>query len=202
MSPRLSPLDRAIGAIPWLLAALLGAIALHLLAVLALPALSPNGAFRKLALHLPAGEKDLLARATTGADGPTFSDPFAALAVCRFDLSQGPLRLRAAADGDHPVSISVRLTDGTIVYSANDRQTPHGRFNVLVVTQAQADAQDAAQDNPDQAGAGAADDELRLVSPRPRGFVVFRALALREGDYDAAAATRDGFQCSVEKPAP
>lgn len=202
MSPRLSAFDRAISAIPWLLAALLGAIALHLLAVLALPALSPNGAFRKLALHLAAGEKDLLPRATTGSDGPTFSDPFAALAICRFDLSQGPLRLRAAADGDHPVSVSVRLTDGTIVYSANDRQTPHGRFNVLVVTQAQADALDAAQDNPDQAGAGAADDELRLVSPRARGFVVFRALALREGDYDVAAATRDGFQCSVEKPAP
>ena len=67
---------------------------------------------------------------------------------------------------------------------------PHGRFNVLVVTQAQADAQDAAQDDADQAGAGAADDELRLVSPSARGFVVFRALASREGDYDAAAAAR------------
>jgi uncharacterized membrane protein len=201
--PRLSVFDRAVGAIPWVLGALCGAVAIHLLAVLAMPALAPGAAFRKLALHLPVGEKTLLPRPTAATRETAFADPFAALAVCRFDLAKGPLRLRALADGDHPVSVSVRLADGTIIYSANDRQTPHGRFNVLIVTQAQADAQDSAQDNADQKGAdAAADDELRLVSPGARGFVVFRALSLREGDYDAAAATRDSFDCSVEKTTP
>jgi uncharacterized membrane protein len=202
MSPRLSAADRAIGLIPWVLAALFGAVAIHLLAVLSLPALAPSASFRKLALPLAPGEKALLPRAAAVSDGSAFADPFAALAVCRFDLARGPLRLRAAADGDHPASVSVRLADGTIIYSANDKQTPNGKFNVLVVTQTQADALDSAQENANQTGAGGGDDELRLVSPGARGFVLFRTLGLREGDYEAAAAARSGFECSVEKPAP
>jgi uncharacterized membrane protein len=203
MSPRLSAADRAIGLIPWVLAALFGAVAVHLLAVLSLPALAPSASFRKLALPLTPGEKALLPRAAADSGGSSFADPFAALAVCRFDLAQGPLRLRAAADGDHPASVSVRLADGTIIYSANDRQTPNGKFNVLIVTQAQADALDSAQENADQTGAaGGGDDELRLVSPGARGFVLFRTLGMREGDYEAAASARGGFACSVEKPAP
>lgn len=215
MSPRLSPLDRAIGVVPWILGALLGAVALHLLAVLAMPALSPNSSFRSLALPLPLGEKELVARAAAESGGPRFADPFAALAICRFDLARGPLRLRASADGDHPTSVSVRLSDGAVIYSTNDRQTPHGRFNIRIVTQAQADAEDAApdtgaaqdngatKDNPDQASADKdADDLLRLVSPGARGFAVYRVLGLREGDYEAAAAARGAFECAVEKPAP
>lgn len=201
MNSRLSPFDRAVGAIPWVLGILFGAVAIHLLAVLAMPALAPGASFRKLALPLPPGQKEFVPRATATGNGSSFADPFAALAMCRFDLVRGPLRLRASGDGVHPVSVSVRLADGTIIYSANDRQTPHGRFNVLVVTQAQADAQDAAPDN-SEANGGGADDELRLVAPGARGFVLFRALGLREGDYEAAAAARDAFDCSVEKPGP
>lgn len=203
ISSRLSWGDRAIGYIPWALGALFGAIAIHLLAVLSLPALSPNASYRTLARRLPLGEKELLPRAAAGAAGPAFDDPFAALAVCRFDLTQGPLRLRASADGDHPFSISVRLADGTIIYSANERHTPHGRFNVLIVTQAQANAQDAAEEVSDQGGADdSAEDQLRLVSPSARGFALFRVLSLREGDYEAAAAARARIECKVEKAGP
>lgn len=202
MSPRLSAADRAIGLIPWVLAALLGAIALHLLAVLSLPALAPSAPFRKLALPLAPGERAFLPRAAANSGGSTFADPFAALAVCRFDLAQGPFRVRASTDGDRPASISVRLADGTIIYSANDKQTPNGKFNVLVVTQAQSDAMDSAQDNADETRAAGEDDELRLVSPGARGFVLFRTLGLREGDYEAAAAARGGFACATEKTAP
>ena len=141
--------------------------------------------------------------------GPTFSDPFAALALCRFDLALGPLRVRANSDGDHPMSLTARLANGTIIYSGGDRQTPGGRFNVLIMTQAQADAQDAArekaedEESDDEAKktALAANEELRLISPGNTGFVVVRVLSLREGDYEAAAARRETVKCAVEKPA-
>jgi uncharacterized membrane protein len=199
-------LDRTIELIPWLLAALLGGVALHLLILLALPRLTPDSAYRRLALKTPVGQVELLPRAAPGT-GPRFSDPFAALALCRFDLSQGPMRLRARADGDHPFSVSVRLADGTIVFSASDRQTPKGSFNILIVTQAQADAQDILRENAeqDENSAGKAEDpeedELRLISPARTGFVLFRALSLREGDYDAAAAALSSVACGMEKPA-
>jgi uncharacterized membrane protein len=199
-------LDRTIDLLPWLLAALLGGVALHLLTLLALPRLTPGSAYRRLALKTPVGQVVRLPRATP-ATGPRYSDPFAALALCRFDLAQGPLRLRGRADGDHPFSVSVRLADGTILFSANDRQTPNGRFNILIVTQAQADAQDLLRDNaePDEKPASAAgvpeEDELRLISPAKTGFALFRALSQRESDYDAADAALSSVDCALEKPA-
>ncbi|WP_294540556.1 hypothetical protein [uncultured Rhodoblastus sp.] len=199
-------LDRTLDLLPWLLAALLGGVALHLLTLLALPRLTPSSAYRRLALKTPVGQVALLPRAAPGT-GPSFSDPFATLALCRFDLSLGPLRLRARADNDHPFSVSVRLADGTIIYSANDRQTPKGSFNILIVTQAQADASDLQRDNAgaDENAAGDAgtvnEDELRLISPAKAGFALFRALSLRESDYDAAAAALASVECAVEKPA-
>jgi uncharacterized membrane protein len=198
----LARIDRAIALIPWGLAALFGAVTVHLVTLLALPALAPASAYRRLAANLPLGEVRLLPRVTPETPGPAFSDPFALLAVCRFDLTQGALRLRATADGDHPLSVSVRLADGRIVYSASDAQTPHGRFNILIVTQAQADAIDEAQDKQDEevTRASADADELRLVVARRRGFAMFRLLALREGDAERVAAQRAGFECKAEKP--
>ncbi len=204
MTPRLDWLDRAIGLTPWLLAALFGGVAIHLVAILALPAVAPGSAWRRLALHAPVGQLAIVPRAAPDGAGPTFPDPFAALAVCRFDLSKGPLRLRAHSDGDRPFSVSVRLPDGVIIYSANDRQTPKGIFNILIVTQAQADAQDSAREDADQgdgAGASPADDELRLISPERTGFALFRSLSLREGGYEAAT-DRTKIECAIEKPTP
>jgi uncharacterized membrane protein len=194
--------DWAIDLIPWLLAALFGGVAIHLVMLLALPRLAPGSAYRKLALETPIGQVELLPQAAPGTPGPAFSDPFAVLALCRFDLTRGPLRLRARADGDHPFAVSVRLADGTIIYSANDRQSPNARFDILIMTQAQADEQDLQRDN-DETSEEQAPDQLRLVSPKKNGFALFRALSLREGDYDdAAAAARSAIECNVEKPAP
>jgi uncharacterized membrane protein len=197
---------RVLALIPWLLALLLGAVAVHLILILTLPALAPGSAYRQFARSLPLGEKLVLARAEPSTSRPSFADPFAAIALCRFDLKQGPLRLRASADGDRPLSVSVRLADGTVIYSAADRQTPGGRFNIVIVTQAQADAQDAArerteQDDSEEANKPSAppEDELRLISPGKTGFAVFRVLALRESDYETAVARIDAVSCSMEK---
>ena len=199
-------LARVFAVIPWLLALLLGAVAVHLVLILTLPALAPGSAYRQFARSLPLGEKYVLPRAEPSTSRPSFADPFAAIALCRFDLKQGPLRLRVAADGDRPLSVSVRLADGTVIYSAGDRHTPGGRFNIVIVTQAQADAQDAARERAEQNDSeeankpnSPAEDELRLISPGKTGFAVFRVLALRESDYEKAAARLDAAACSMEK---
>jgi uncharacterized membrane protein len=204
-------IDRAICAIPWVLGTLFGAIAVHLLTILALPTLWPGAPYRALASALPIGEIAVLPRPEPDSRGAAFPDPFAAIALCRFDLSRGSARIRAQADGAHPFSISVRLIDGTIIYSGNDRDTSSGRFNIRIVTQKQADAEDVSQSSdggatpdgtPSLSPDSAASDELRLTSPNLRGFVVFRALALRGDDYDAARSTLTTARCAVEKPSP
>ena len=173
---------------------------MHLATLLATPGLAPNSAYRRLAEDLPLGEVRLLPRAAPENPGPPFSDPFAFLAACRFDLSEGPLRLRAQADGDHPLSVSVRLANGAIIWSGSDTQTPHGQFNIVIVTRAQADAIDEAREDLDDAERAAAEAaELRLVAPAAKGFALFRLLALREGEAEAIGAQRAGFECKGEK---
>ena len=199
--------DRTVRAIPWVLGALFGAVAVHLLTILALPTLWPSAPYRALAAPLPLGRIAILPRPGPDSGGAAFPDPFAAIALCRFDLSQGSARIRAQADGAHPFSISMRLTDGTIFYSGNDRDAPSGRFNIRIVTQKQADAEDVSQNSGDEAApapgqSGATDDELRLASPTLRGFVVFRVLASREEDYDAARSALATARCATEKPSP
>jgi hypothetical protein len=143
------------------------------------------------------------------------------------------LRVRAAGDGERLFGLSVRLADGTPFYSVTDRQAPKGQFNILLVTQAQADDldeanQDAATESDKDAGrndAGQSDaanderqdapepsepattragpaDELRLIVPKTRGFVLFRVLSLRESDYSETAARRSTISCTPEKLEP
>jgi len=201
VSEREERIDRLVAWIPWVLAVAFGAVAAHLSSLLATPGLAPNSGYRRLAESLPLGEVRLLPRASPENPGPPFSDPFAFLAACRFDLDQGPLRLRAQADGDHPLSVSVRLANGAIIYSGADPQTPQGRFNIVIVTRAQADAIDEARENLDEAERAAAEaDELRLVAPSSKGFVLFRLVALRESEAEAVGAQRAGFECKNEKP--
>ena len=201
MKTREETIDRLVTMIPWGLAVVFGTVAVHLSTLLATPVLAPNSAYRRLAENLPLGEVRLLPRATPENPGPPFSDPFAFLAACRFDLGEGPLRLRAQADGDHPLSVSVRLANGAIIYSGADNQTPHGRFNILIVTRAQADSIDEAREDMDEAELAAAEaGELRLVAPASRGFALFRLLALRQGEAETIGAQRAGFECKIEKP--
>jgi uncharacterized membrane protein len=194
-------IDRLVALVPWGLGLVFGVIAVHLVTLLATPTMAPNSAYRRLAESLPLGEVRMFPRATPDNPGPPFSDPFAFLAACRFDLNEGPLRLRAQADGDHPLSVSVRLANGAIIYSGADTQTPHGRFNILIVTRAQADAIDESREDLDEAERASAEAaELRLVAPSPKGFALFRLLALRQGEAEAMGAQRAGFECKEEKP--
>jgi uncharacterized membrane protein len=194
--------DPLVAALPWVLAALFGGIALHLIVLLALPVATPQSAYRRLTGALAPGVVHFSPRPAPGAeDEPAFADPFAALAACRFDLSQGPLRLRATGDGEHFLSVSVRLADGAVIYSGNDSHAPRGRFNILVLTRIQADALDEAAEDAEDQGAAGAEDELRLIAPAKKGFAVIRALGLRDGDIAAAEKIAASAECRIEKTA-
>jgi len=85
------------------------------------------------------------------------------------------MRVRAAGDGERLFAVSVRLADGTPFYSVTERQAPKGQFNILLVTQAQADDLDEAnseEPGQDQQAAteknnDAADDERQDGSEPP-----------------------------------
>ncbi len=73
---------------------------IHLIAVLALPQLAPRDAHARFATLGPANTMIQLPAGTPGRQVMPMMAPDVRYAVCRFDLSNGPVRLRALIPDD------------------------------------------------------------------------------------------------------
>jgi uncharacterized membrane protein len=163
----------------------------HLSTVLALPRLATRNADTRLADIAPRHQVVVLPRAADGTQALPFQDPATAMAVCRFDLADGPVRVRALP-GDEFMAVAFHTPTGGVFYALTDRSAAKGALEALVVTQAQLDALQA-QDPEDEPVR-----ELRLVSPRQTGFVTFRTLSLQPGLYPEAEALLRTARCAPE----
>lgn len=169
---------------------LLGGI-VHLVSVLALPSLATRNADTRLAALADRHQVAVLPAATAEAGIVPFRDPATAMAICRFDLSGGPVRVKATP-GDAFMAIAFHTPTGGVFYALTDRSAARGALEALVVTQAQLDTLQASdpEDEPVR--------ELRLVSPRKTGFVSFRTLALEPGLYADAESLLKTARCAPE----
>lgn len=170
---------------------ILGGI-VHLGSVLALPALATRNADTRLAVLAERHQVALVPASGAGAQAIPFQDPATALAICRFDLSNGPVRVRATP-GDAFMSIAFHTPTGGVFYALTDRSAAKGGMEALIVTQAQLDALQAndPEDEPVR--------ELRLVSPGRAGFVTYRTLAVEPGLRAEAEALLGTARCTPER---
>lgn len=185
-----------LGRIAWILSVglVLGGI-VHLVSILALPRLATRNADALLEPLAGRHEVVLLDRDMAGAGGTIpYRDPASAVAVCRFDLSNGPVRVRANA-GNAFMAIAFHTPEGGVFYALTDRSAARGSMEALVVTQAQLDVL-LANDPEDEPVR-----ELRLVSPRRTGFVTFRTLALEPGLLAEAEGQLKTARCAPEAQA-
>ena len=119
-----------------LLLGVVGAGIVHIAILLLLPLFSERDAWSRLATAA-----DLyVMTAADGSDGsrPTVEapDPFFRASACRFDLQDGPVRLKA--DGSVPFwSASIYDRGGQNVYNFNDRTATDGALDFVIVTPAQ-----------------------------------------------------------------
>ena len=131
----------------------------------------------------------------TGSPGAIpYHDPATAVAVCRFDLSNGPVRVRANA-GNTFMAIAFHTLEGGVFYALTDRSAARGMMDALIVTQEQLDGL-LANDPEDEPVR-----ELRLLSPRRTGFVTFRTLALEPGLMAEAEGQLKTARCAPEAQA-
>ena len=79
----------------WILGALLLGGIVHLSTVLAMPQAATQDAYSRLAPLTPANAVVPLAAPSAQDATMPFMDPAFAVAVCRYDLSAGPLKLSA-----------------------------------------------------------------------------------------------------------
>ena len=190
----MKPGERLAGLAPWLAASLIVAGIVHLGSILLMPRVAPHDAFARLAAYFVDGGVRLLPSVEPGKEVLPFLDPAFAYAACGYDLAHGPLRLKASLAQGPLVTISFHSRHGVVFYAFTDRAASRGSIDVLVLT-AQQLADIEAQDNEDEPP-----QELRLLAPESKGFVLLRALARWPGEIAAAQARLAGIECSRQLP--
>jgi uncharacterized membrane protein len=187
---RLSLPDRFFDYLPWVAATLLIAGVVHIVSVLLMPAVAPRAAYaRVLAVAGGAATDQFVALpdAKPGAQPLPLEDPAFAEAVCVYDLSKGLLRVMTPADGDDFVALSFFANGGRLYHAVTDRAAIKGKIDIVIADAKQMDALQAATDVGPQ--------EVRIVSPSQRGFVLARVFAKRPSDQARAHAQLSGLTC-------
>jgi len=182
----------------WALVALgaaMTALLVHIVAILIIPLFATNDSFARLSRLGPLNVTLSLPAASPTARLIPYGDPAVAVAFCRYDLSNGPLRVKAAVERFEFSSLSFHTRRGSIFYALTDRAATHGALEALVVTEEQLRAI-AAKDSEDEPS-----QELRIVSATNEGFVMMRALSEEPSLYPQAEARARALQCARE-PAP
>lgn len=179
-----------IRAVLWLLGALLLGGIVHLSTVLAMPEAATQDAYSRLARLAPVNAVVPLAAPTAHDSVLPFMDPAFAVAVCRYDLSTGALKLRAPLSQAY-TSVTFYTRNSVAYYAINDRAAGRRAIELDLMT-----AEQHAQ-MPEEEDVTAA-DRLIIESPTKRGLIVLRALAPEADLMPMAQGALAGAQCRIE----
>ena len=170
----------------WLLAGVLLGGIVHLITVLILPSTATQDAYSRLSPIAPVNAAAAVPPPSQDAILP-FMDPAFAAAVCRYDLSNGPLKLTAPVSTAY-ISVSFYTRRGVPYYAINDRAAGRRVIELDLMTSAQR------SQLPDDEEVTAA-DRLIVESPTATGLIVLRALAPEPGLMPAARNALAAARC-------
>jgi uncharacterized membrane protein len=174
---------------------LLGGV-VHLVAVLALPRIATQDAYSRLTPITKLNAVTPLAAAEPGTTPMPFMDPAFAVAVCRYDLSGGPIKLIVPVSQAY-TSVSFYTRNEVAYYAINDRSAGRKVIELDLMTEAQH------AELPEEEDVTSA-DRLIIDSPTATGLIVMKALAAEPGLMPQAQASLAASSCKVqtEPPAP
>ena len=175
----------------WLLAGLVLGGIVHLASVLLLPRTATQDAYSRLAPITPVNAVAPLPVPSPDNAILPFMDPAFAVAVCRYDLANAPLKLTTPV-GQAYTSVSFYTRFGVAYYAINDRAAGRRVIELELMT--------AEQRNqlPDDEEVTAA-DRLIVESPTQTGLVVLRALSPEPSSLPVARGILAAAQC---RPSP
>jgi len=183
--------------IRWLLlllgGALLGGI-VHLATIIVLPRTATQDAYSRLEPIAPVNTVVALPAPTPEKAILPFTDPAFASAVCRYDLSQGPLKLVAPVSLAY-TSVSFYTRDNIAYYAINDRAAGRRAIELDLMTVAQH------EELPDDENITAA-DRLIVESPTVTGLIAIRALAPEPSLMPMAEKAVAAARCTPIPPRP
>jgi uncharacterized membrane protein len=172
---------------------LLGGI-VHLVSVLALPRIATQDAYSRLTPMTKLNAVTALPLADPGNAPMPFMDPAFAVAICRYDLSGGSIKLTVPVSQAY-TSVSFYTRNEVAYYAINDRSAGRKVIELDLMT----DAQHA--DLPEDEDVTAA-DRLIIDSPTSTGLIVMKALAPEPGLMPQAQGSLGAASCKVQSEPP
>lgn len=174
----------------WILGGtLLGGI-VHLATVLAMPRAATQDAYSRLVPLTPVNRVVALAAPTAQHAVMPFMDPAFAVAVCRYDLSAGSIKLNAPVSEAY-TSVTFYTRNSIAYYAINDRAAGRRAIELDLMTPAQHAQVPEEQDV-------TAADRLIIDSPTMTGLIVLRALAPEPGLMAMTSRSLAAAQCHIE----
>ena len=174
----------------WILGGfLLGGI-VHLATILLLPDLATQDAYARLSPVAPVNAVAALPTPTPENAVLPFMDPAVAMSVCRYDLTDGPLKFSVPVGGAY-TSVSFYTRNDVAYYAINDRAAGRRVIELDLMTPEQRG------DLPGDEDVTAA-DRLIVESPSLTGVVVIKVLIPEPGLLSAAQATLANAKCEVQ----
>jgi uncharacterized membrane protein len=172
---------------------LLGLV-VHLVSVLALPKIASEDAYSRLTPLTKLNAVTQLPLADPGNTLMPYLDPAFAEAICRYDLSTGPIKLKVPVSQAY-TSVSFYTRNELAYYAINDRSAGKKVIELDLMTEAQH------EDLPEDEDVTAA-DRLIIDSPTATGLIVIKALAPEPGLMAQAQASLAASSCSVQADQP
>jgi uncharacterized membrane protein len=168
---------------------LLGGI-VHLVSVLALPRIATQDAYSRLTPMTKLNAVTPLPLADANNAPMPLMDPAFAQAICRYDLSGGPIKLTVPVSQAY-TSVSFYTRNEVAYYAINDRSAGRKVIELDLMTEAQH------SDLPEDEDVTAA-DRLIIDSPTNTGLIVLKALAPEPGLMPQAQASVAAASCKVQ----
>ena len=177
-----------------LLAGLLLGGLVHLVSVLALPRIATQDAYSRLERITPVNAVTALPPADPDHAPLPFMDPAFATATCRYDLTEGPIKLAVPVSQAY-TSVSFYTDRDVAYYAINDRSAGRKVIELDLMTE----AQHAALPEDEEITAA---DRLIVDSPTPTGLILLKALAADPGLMAQARASLAAATCKVQTEPP
>ena len=172
---------------------LLGGV-VHLVSVLALPRIATQDAYSRLTPMTKLNAVTSLPLADPNNSPMPFMDPAFAMAICRYDLSGGPIKLKVPVSQAY-TSVSFYTRNEVAYYAINDRSAGKKVIELDLMTEAQHN------ELPEDEEVTAA-DRLIIDSPTATGLILLKALAPEPGLMPQAQASLAASTCAVQTDAP
>jgi len=171
---------------------LLGGV-VHLISVLALPRIATQDAYSRLSPITRENSVTSLPLADPNNATMPFMDPAFAIAICRYNLKEGPLKLTVPVSQAY-TSVSFYTRNEVAYYAINDRSAGRKVIELDLMTEAQH------SELPEDEEVTAA-DRLIIDSPTATGLIVLKALAPEPGLMPQAQASLAASRCSLQTEA-